>query len=131
VLQVHLATVNDPRVPPPPRTSPSSRFRRSHRRPASRVSPYLRHLVRRHPGVPLVLADSTLQLASRHRATGERVITPSRAQTVRGDRIVSVSDARVPRRRQQAVFPLDRAAKPRPMWLFGHCVWQAAAPRGL
>jgi hypothetical protein len=43
--------------PPPP-----------HRRQPARVSPSLRHLVRRHPQAPLVLKGKTLPTASRHRA---------------------------------------------------------------
>jgi hypothetical protein len=36
----------------------------------------------------------------------------------------------VPRCRLWAVFPLDRAIRPRPTPLSGHSAWQAAAPPG-
>jgi hypothetical protein len=86
---------------------------------------------------PSSLPDATLgshwclPAAPCHRATGECATAPLRAWTARGYRAVSAPGTCVPRRRPQAVFLLDRAARPRPTRLSDHCAWQDGAPRGL
>jgi hypothetical protein len=76
------------------------------RRATARVSPASTPPARRHPGTPPVLVDSTLPPASPHRAAVERVTTPTRARTARGDRAASARRA-------------SRAARPGPSRLVG------------
>jgi hypothetical protein len=95
----------------------------TYRRCSASVSPRLRHLAQRHPGVPLVHAGSTMPPASHHRATDERTTASWRAQTAPLEHLTRAS-----RRWPQAVFLLDRAARPRPTRLTVHYAWKAAAP---
>jgi hypothetical protein len=88
------------------------------RRATARVRLPLRRPVRHHPGTMLVLADSILPLASRHRATDKCATAPSRARTVRGDHAASTPNAR-PFPHRVPPPRLDRAARPRPKRLVG------------
>jgi hypothetical protein len=66
-----------------------------------------------------MLTGNILLAASRHRATGERATAPSHVQIARSDHAASVPGARATSPCRGQFSPLDRAARPRPMWLFG------------
>jgi hypothetical protein len=90
-----------------------------HRRPVVRVSPADHHLVRHHPGARLVLAGYMLPPASHHSITGECVTAPSCTRAARGDRAVSAPSACAPSSCRGPLPWLDRAARPKPIRLFG------------
>jgi hypothetical protein len=108
-----------------------------HRRPMSFASPRRQHtflvcscpllFARRHPGVPLVLADNTLPPTSCHRAAGKRATAPSHVRTERCE----CAQRTCPCPAREPFCPLDQATRLRPTRLSGHYAWQTAAPRGL